>query len=99
MSPFELFFVLVVSTLSCALGATQEWTWVSGSTLLAQSGVYGTKLVPHADNVPGSRNRTSGVTYNDVLYLFAGYGYDGSGSEGYLNDMWVYDPYWDFGPG
>ena len=33
-----------------------NWTWVSGSNLIDQSGNYGTQGVPAAGNVPGSEN-------------------------------------------
>ena len=36
--------------------ATNQWTWMSGSNTINQVGVYGTKGVPDAANVPGARN-------------------------------------------
>jgi len=73
---------------------TREWTWMSGSSTGDQAGIYGTKGVADASNVPGARRQA--VTWADssgALWLFGGIGY-GSGSEnpGMLNDLWKYDP-------
>jgi N-acetylneuraminic acid mutarotase len=73
--------------------ATGEWTWMSGSNSVDQPGVYGTKGVPAASNVPGGR--VLGVTWTDSsgnLWLFGGGGFDASGNPGYLNDLWKYTP-------
>jgi N-acetylneuraminic acid mutarotase len=73
--------------------ATEEWTWMSGSNSCCQPGVYGTKGVPAADNVPGAR--WGAVTWTDAsgnLWLFGGYGGDGVGGNGNLNDLWKYTP-------
>jgi len=79
-----------------------EWTWVSGSpTGNAVSGpnagtaigVYGTQGVSAATNVPGAR--LIPVTWMDTngnLWLFGGEGYDSTGSQGELNDLWEYSP-------
>ncbi len=37
--------------------ATNQWTWMSGANTIDQVGVYGTKGVPAAANVPGARGR------------------------------------------
>jgi N-acetylneuraminic acid mutarotase len=68
------------------------WTWVSGSNIMEQSGVYGTKGVPSSSNIPGARNSSiSWIDDSGVLWLFGGYGYDSNGSFGSLNDLWKYD--------
>ena len=65
-----------------------QWTWEGGSPTLAdESGNYtsGTLL-------PGAR--TNAVTWTDAsgnLWLFGGYGYDGSGNIGFLNDLWKFN--------
>jgi N-acetylneuraminic acid mutarotase len=67
-----------------------NWTWVSGSKSVNQMGVY--ESMTPADNVPGAR--MGGVTWTDSngnLWLFGGGGYDSTGSNGYLNDLWKYD--------
>jgi hypothetical protein len=68
----------------------QNWTWVSGSSLTNQSGVYGTKGVADGSNVPGGRKYTvSWVDSSDNLWLFGGQGY--AGTLGFLNDLWKFD--------
>ncbi len=69
-----------------------NWTWVGGSAVADQTGVYGTKGVPAAANVPGARSQ--GVTWVDgsgKLWLFGGIGFAASGSPSLLNDLWVYN--------
>lgn len=62
------------------------WTWVSGSNLVNQSGVYGTQGVPAPGNVPGARNSSAGWTDSQGdLWLFGG-----AGQSGFLNDFWKY---------
>lgn len=72
---------------------TNQWTWMSGSNLIAQAGVYGTRRASSPANVPGAR--WAAVTWTDRsgnLWLFGGFGMDGAGSFGRLNDLWCYDP-------
>jgi N-acetylneuraminic acid mutarotase len=86
-----LLFLAGVSPRLAAQG--NEWTWMSGSDLAHQPGVYGTLGVPAAGNVPGTR--TSPVTWTDStgnLWLFGGDGVNGTGNEGYLNDLWKFTP-------
>jgi len=55
--------------------ATGQWTWVSGNPGTYNSGVYGTKGVVAAGNIPGARSRS--VSWTDAagdLWLFGGYG-------------------------
>ena len=69
-----------------------EWTWMSGANTTNQVGVYGTKGVADADNVPGARlNSRSWTDSSGNLWLFGGDGYDSVGSIGLLNDLWRYD--------
>jgi N-acetylneuraminic acid mutarotase len=70
-----------------------NWTWVNGSNLDSQTGDYGTQGTADAANVPGARG--SSVSWADSsgnLWLFGGTGYDSTGSLGYLNDLWRYQP-------
>ena len=54
-----------------------------------QTGVYGTKGLADAANVPGARYRSICWTdSNGNLWLFGGLGYDSGGSYGRLNDLW-----------
>lgn len=73
--------------------ATGEWTWESGSDLAGQAGIYGTKGVPAASNVPGARiDAVSWIDPQGKLWLFGGNALDSTGAYGYMNDLWKYDP-------
>ncbi len=68
---------------------TGQWTWVDGSNLVNQTGVYGTEDAPDVNNVPGARtSSTSWVDAAGNLWLFGG----GYGIPNYLNDLWKFDP-------
>jgi N-acetylneuraminic acid mutarotase len=70
-----------------------QWTWMSGSIAANANGTYGTQGTADAANTPGSRNWP--VSWTDGvgnLWLFGGYGRDGAGSVGQLNDLWKYSP-------
>lgn len=67
------------------------WTWVSSGNANTrysnQTGVY----PPSANPYPGAR--VNAVTWKDNsgnFWLFGGYGFDGSGKEGLLSDLWEY---------
>ena len=69
-----------------------HWTWVSGSDVVDQPGVYGTRGLADPANIPGARsNAISWVDNSDTLWLFGGYGYDSAGSLSSLNDLWKFD--------
>jgi N-acetylneuraminic acid mutarotase len=84
--------------------STMKWTWMSGSSVAGpagcqqtntcgQPGVYGTLGTPAVGNVPGGRQ--SAVSWTDKsgnLWLFGGSGYDSTGTEGWLNDLWEFNP-------
>jgi N-acetylneuraminic acid mutarotase len=73
--------------------STAEWTWMSGSNQASQPGVYGTKGLPAAGNVPGARNSAVGwMDASGNLWLFGGSGYDANGRIDLLNDLWEYTP-------
>jgi N-acetylneuraminic acid mutarotase len=70
-----------------------EWTWMGGPQVTASSnsGVYGTKGVAAASNLPSGRD--SAVAWTDRLgnfWLFGGFGYSSLGLVGDLNDLWEY---------
>jgi N-acetylneuraminic acid mutarotase len=79
-----------------------EWTWVSGSptgnairgpNTGTAIGVYGTRGVAAATNVPGARLiPVTWIDANGNLWLFGGVGYDSTGGQGMLNDLWEYSP-------
>jgi hypothetical protein len=61
----------------------EGWVWMSGSNQPNQKGVYGEKGVPDSNNIPGGRS--GAVSWTDKsgnMWIFGGYGYDASGSEG-----------------
>jgi len=66
---------------------TGQWTWAGGSNSVNQAGVYTGTAFPGA--------RVGAVTWTDAsgnFWLFGGYGYDGAGNVGFLNDLWKYVP-------
>jgi hypothetical protein len=65
------------------------WTWISGSNLTNQYGLYGTKGIPNSANIPGARDSAVSWFYNNNLWLFGGGGY-AANSTGYLNDLWKF---------
>jgi N-acetylneuraminic acid mutarotase len=72
---------------------TNLWTWMSGVQSFNANGVYGTQGTAAAGNVPGAR--TTAVTWTDKagnLWLFGGTGFDSTGGNGDLNDLWRYNP-------
>ena len=78
---------------------TGQWTWVSGSNLANQNGVYGAQGISNATtnaaatNIPGSRWGSMGWTNPDGnLFLFGGFGYGSNATQptGFLNDVWEY---------
>jgi N-acetylneuraminic acid mutarotase len=72
---------------SCAV-----WVWAFGSKTPV-AGVYGTQGVPAASNVPGARGAAASWTdATGILWMFGGSGYDAYGMDGYLNDLWSFDP-------
>ena len=63
-----------------------NWTFVSGSNLINQPGSYVT------NKVPGGRcGAVSWIDKSGNLWLFGGEGYDSSGKEDLLNDLWKFD--------
>ncbi len=88
-----VFFLVVLSgVLSGIADAEPQWTWVSGSNVTNQFGIYGTKGVADSGNVPGARQ--SGISWtdgSDNFWLFGGNGYAASGSSDYMNDLWKFD--------
>ena len=77
--------------------STQEWTWMGGSSTVpngsGQSGVYGTLGAAAAANLPGGRYCANSWTDSSGnLWLFGGEGYDSTGTEALLNDLWEFNP-------
>lgn len=74
---------------------TGTWTFVSGSSLANQVGVYGTPGVAAGTNVPGGRQEAVGwADAAGNLWLFGGEGEDGNNpptANGILDDLWFYN--------
>lgn len=77
---------------------TNQWAWMGGNNVLGSGppygypGIYGTRGVPSAANIPGARK--SATTWTDdqgKLWLYGGHGMDSAGVEGTLDDLWVFD--------
>ena len=72
---------------------SNEWTWVRGTNLPNQNGIYGTKGVPSTTNQPGAREFMMSWTDNSGnFWMFGGEGFPASGGIGGLNDLWRYNP-------
>jgi urocanate hydratase len=70
-----------------------EWTWISGSSAITASGVYGTQGVASGSNVPGGRfSPGSWIDSSGNFWLFGGDSIDASGSSGFINDLWEFSP-------
>jgi N-acetylneuraminic acid mutarotase len=68
-----------------------EWTWMGGSDVVGQPGVYGTLGTPAVGNIPGNRHSTSSWTdSNGNFWLFGGFTYSCGGY--FLNELWEFNP-------
>jgi hypothetical protein len=74
--------------------ASGNWTWMSGSNVIDQTGVYGTKGVASVNNVPGARsNMISWVDNTGALYLMGGSVYVSNSTYTlWYQDLWSYKP-------
>jgi N-acetylneuraminic acid mutarotase len=84
--------------------STNQWTWMGGSSTMTcssataglcwdQPAEYGTFGTPTAGNNPGGRSESTGWTDgNGNFWLYGGFGRDVRDDEGYLNDLWEFDP-------
>jgi hypothetical protein len=71
-----------------------EWTWISGSNIRDQAGIYGTMGIADPSNVPGGRSAAlSWYDSGGKLWLFGGLGRDSAiHGDTSLNDLWCFDP-------
>jgi N-acetylneuraminic acid mutarotase len=68
-----------------------QWTWMGGSNVTNQKGMYGTQGVAVASNVPGARfGAYNWIDASGNLWLFGGSAYDSNGASGSMNDLWKY---------
>ena len=71
---------------------TKAWTWVSGSSTINASAVYGSLGVAAPNNVPGARFGADGwIDRDGNLWLFGGTSIVSTGAV-YLNDLWKFNP-------
>jgi hypothetical protein len=66
-----------------------EWIWIGGSSSAAAPGIYGTQGIPSSSNFPGAREQAVGwADSSGNFWLFGGFGFDSTGVEDDLNDLW-----------
>lgn len=72
---------------------TKEWTWMAGSNIVNEYGVYGTQGVSDPSNTPGARGECTATWVDDDghLWIFGGLGYDAYGDAGDLDDLWKFN--------
>jgi N-acetylneuraminic acid mutarotase len=70
--------------------ASNQWTWMKGSTNTYALGIYGTMGVPAASNMPGAREyNTFWTDHTGNLWLFGGQGKDSTNAnQNHMNDLW-----------
>ncbi len=66
------------------------WTWIDGSNIVNQPGVYGELGQFSASNIPGARFSASASISGGNLRLFGGTGQTTGANQGFLNDLWTY---------
>jgi hypothetical protein len=73
------------------IGANQ-WTWISGSNTVNQTGNYGTLGTPSASTVPGARQASmSFMDLSGNFWVFGGFDLDSKGNPDALNDLWEFN--------
>lgn len=84
--------LIIIFNTHFSFSQTPSFTWMLGSKIMNQSGDYGAKGVAASTNIPGAReNSMSWLDLNGNLWLFGGHGYNASGNQGVMNDLWKYD--------
>jgi hypothetical protein len=67
------------------------WTWIGGSSSIAAPANYGIQGAPSISNTPGAREQAAGwADSSGKFWLFGGFGFDSSGVEDDLNDLWSF---------
>ncbi len=85
--------VTSVAIVDVKISCTGPWTWMGGAAANDAAGVYGTRGMAAAGNVPGARE--SSMTWTDSagnFWLFGGTYIDANGDLFFLNDLWRYTP-------
>jgi len=75
--------------------SNSQWTWVAGPSTNGAGGTHGTKGTGSTANIPGSREAMA--SWKDAsgnFWMFSGFGMDGAASptQGYLSDLWKFNP-------
>lgn len=82
-------FAAIAFSAGAQTTSPNEWTWMGGSNLANQPGVYGTLGVPSTGNIPSSRVMPATATDSQGnLWLFGGAGSSGVS----FNDLWEFNP-------
>jgi N-acetylneuraminic acid mutarotase len=72
---------------------TGLWTWMHGSNSLNALSTSVSLGNADASNTPGARSdATAWVDAYGRFWLFGGSGFDSDATNGYLNDIWMFDP-------
>lgn len=69
---------------------TGWWTWIKGTNLTSQFGIYGSQGVASPSNMPGSRYEAGFASIGSKTYVYGGDGF-GAANGGILSDLWEYD--------
>ncbi len=89
----HLLICLAIIFVIQAKSQTIPFTWMGGNNTINNIGIYGTKGVANASNMPGTRTVFSSWKDNSGnFWLFGGVGCDGMFcTQGELNDLWKYN--------
>jgi hypothetical protein len=73
---------------------TNQWTWISGTPSIGDSGVYGANCFFDTVNIPASRyeHRSAITDQCGRFWLFGGAVYTVLTTTSKMNDLWVFDP-------
>lgn len=72
--------------------STNQWTWMKGDNTKNQVGVYGLLGITNSTNKPGSRTSMCWRDLSGNFWLYSGSGFSTTASNGFLTDLWKYDP-------
>ena len=88
---WQAVFLTTLAAQAAPLTTNAAWTWIKGSNLINQPGIYGTQGVADPANLPGARREAITWTGADgTFWLLGGWGL--ANNSGYLNDLWQCDP-------
>lgn len=65
-----------------------KWCWMGGERELSTEGHYGDKGLADPSNLPGARTNSVTWRFGNQLWMFSGNGFDETGAQGVLNDLW-----------